>query len=96
MKDSLYSELVEYLINRVMFDIMNEETDGVTSYRTDNHDEEILVTLTIAGGKRTISIPVLEVIGPDNASQFLEQLVQEVAPTIRNKIHALKIKLKGR
>ena len=96
MKDSLYSQLVEYLVNRVMFDMMNDSVDDVTSFKTENYEEDILVTLTIMGIRKTISISVLEVLGPDNASQYLEQLVEEVAPTIRNKIHALKIKLKGR
>ena len=96
MDDRVYSGLVEYLVNRVMFKIMDEQIDGVSSYKTDNYEEEILVTLSIGGSRTTISFPVIEVLPYDNAEQYLEGLVNEVAPRIRAKIYALKTKLKGR
>ena len=76
--------------------VRNEEVDEVSSYKTQNFEDEILVTLTIAGHRTTISIPVIEILSPSGTAEFLEKLVDEISPKVRNKIYALKIKVKGR
>lgn len=96
MEDELYSLIIEYVIGRVLDDMVSAAADEVTSYKTNNYDNEILITVTILGERRTISIPVISLIKQETVSSYLEVLVKEAGPSVRSRIYALKAKIRRR
>jgi len=96
MDDNLYSLIIEHVIVKALDDLKSSPAGDIDDFKTENYDNEILVTVTILGSRRTISIPVISLVGPEVIESYLNGLVKELSPIVRSKIFALKAKLKGR